>query len=207
MNTAQEQAWAGEFGTAYQRRSPGNEEANYHLLKRILIGIEINSAVELGAGVGSNLHALRRLKPQADLAAVEINESACQDLRLITPEVYRESILDWEPPRTWDLAFTKGVLIHINPEHLGMVYETLHRAARRWILIAEYYNPTPMSVPYRGEEEMLWKRDFAGELIDRFPLRLVDYGFVYHRDQHPQDDLNWFLLEKLRPTAVEARAA
>ena len=28
-------------------------------------------------------------------------------------------------------------------------------------------------------------------------LDLVDYGFIYHRDKNfPQDDLNWFLLEK-----------
>ena len=64
-------------------------------------------------------------------------------------------------------------------------------------MICEYYNPTPVTVPYRGASERLFKRDFAGELMDRFDLALVDYGFVYHRDSHfPQDDLTWFLLEK-----------
>ena len=40
----------------------------------------------------------------------------------------------------------------------------------------------------------LFKRDFAGEMLDRFSdLRLVDYGFRYHRDPaHPADDLTWF---------------
>ena len=35
-------------------------------------------------------------------------------------------------------------------------------------------------------------------MLDAFPdLRLIDYGFVYHRDPNfPQDDLNWFLMEK-----------
>ena len=47
-------------------------------------------------------------------------------------------------------------------------------------------------------EEKLFKRDFAGEVLDRFDdLRLFDYGFCYHRDLHfPQDDVTWFLLEK-----------
>jgi spore coat polysaccharide biosynthesis protein SpsF len=28
-------------------------------------------------------------------------------------------------------------------------------------------------------------------------LKLADYGFVYRRDiRFPQDDINWFLLEK-----------
>ncbi len=41
------------------------------------------------------------------------------------------------------------------------------------------------------------QRDFAGELMDKFGLRLVDCGFVCHRDNRfPQDDATWFLLEK-----------
>ena len=53
-------------------------------------------------------------------------------------------------------------------------------------------------MPYRGHDARLFKRDFAGEMLDRFSdLRLVDYGFRYHRDPaHPADDLTWFLMEK-----------
>lgn len=34
--------------------------------------------------------------------------------------------------------------------------------------------------------------------MDKFPdCQLVDYGFVYHRDNNfSQDDITWFLLEK-----------
>jgi pseudaminic acid biosynthesis-associated methylase len=96
-----------------------------------------------------------------------------------------------------NLAFTKGVLIHINPEELEKVYENLYNLSNRYILVCEYYNPSPVVVPYRGNENRLFKRDFAGELIDKFNLRLIDYGFIYHRDNYfPQDDLTWFLLEK-----------
>jgi spore coat polysaccharide biosynthesis protein SpsF len=44
----------------------------------------------------------------------------------------------------------------------------------------------------------LFKRDFAGEMMDRYPdLKLLDYGFVYHRDPaFPDDDITWFLMEK-----------
>jgi spore coat polysaccharide biosynthesis protein SpsF len=44
----------------------------------------------------------------------------------------------------------------------------------------------------------LWKRDFAGEMLDRFPdLKVVDYGFVWRRDPiAPMDDITWVLLEK-----------
>ena len=66
------------------------------------------------------------------------------------------------------------------------------------MLICEYYNPSPVSIEYRGHSDRLFKRDFAGEIMDRFTdVQLVDYGFAYHRDiSFPQDDCTWFLLEK-----------
>ncbi len=69
--------------------------------------------------------------------------------------------------------------------------------SKKYILIAEYYNPTPVEMEYRGHREKLFKRDFAGEMMDQYnDLTLVDYGFVYHRDPFPQDDITWFLMKK-----------
>ncbi|WP_293073175.1 pseudaminic acid biosynthesis-associated methylase [Moorena sp. SIO4A5] len=89
-------------------------------------------------------------------------------------------------------------MIHINPDKLAQVYRLLYESSNRYICISEYYNPTPVELNYRGHQGKLFKRDFAGELMDQFDdLRLLDYGFVYHRDnQFPQDDTTWFLLEK-----------
>jgi len=88
-------------------------------------------------------------------------------------------------------------MIHIAPEQLEGVYQKLYQASRRFILIAEeYYNTTPVSVPYCGHVDRLFNRDFAGAMLDRHPdLELVDYGFVYYLDVlFPQDDMTWFLL-------------
>jgi hypothetical protein len=69
--------------------------------------------------------------------------------------------------------------------------------SKRFVLLAEYYNPSPVSINYRGNEDRLFKRDFAGDLIDNFNMKLVDYGFTYKRNNWaPQDDVTWFLLEK-----------
>ena len=97
-----------------------------------------------------------------------------------------------------DLVLIKGVLIHIHPNELQNVYKLLYKASRKYICIAEYYNPSPVEVKYRGHEGKLFKRDFAGEIMEQFSdLELIDYGFVYHRDSNfPQDDTTWFLLEK-----------
>lgn len=210
MMTDQERAWAGEHGDDYNRRSPGDEEANYHFFEKIFGGIygglsgqfrPMNSILELGAGQGANLRALRRfLPPSAYFTAVELNAQACEVLHATGSAdcVIHESALHWAPKQIWDLVLTKGFLIHIHPAELLLAYRVIHQAAARWILICEYYNPTPVNVPYRGRDDLLWKRDFAGELLDRYSdLRLIDYCFFYHRDPvASQDDVTAFLLEK-----------
>lgn len=200
--TAQEAFWAGDFGTEYINRN-GDAAAlagRTHLWSTILARTSgIGSAVEFGANIGLNIHALGRLLPAAALSAIEINAEAVGQLRRIEGlGVYHGSILGPQLERAHDLVFTVGVLIHINPEALPAVYDNLHAASRRYIVVAEYYNPRPVAIPYRGHEDRLFKRDFAGDMLDRFDdLKLVDYGFCYHRDaQFPMDDITWFLLEK-----------
>lgn len=209
MTTEQDKAWAGDFGNAYHDRSPGSEACNYELFLRAFDKVarftpsRIRTALELGAGTGTNLRALQRLFPDLDTAAVEINLKAItalvaqQSPKHLPTNVWHGSVLDFKPQRTYDLVLTKGFLIHIAPEHTAQVYEVIHRAAARWILTAEYYNPRHVPIAYRGERDLLWKGDFAGDLLERYAdLRLVDYGFVYRHDPFPQDDLTWFLLEK-----------
>jgi pseudaminic acid biosynthesis-associated methylase len=201
--TEQEAFWSGEFGDKYSARNTGADwvAANTALFTKILARTHgVESAIEFGANIGLNLMALRHLLPEARLGAVEINPSAVEALRGWggCEEVIQESILNYEPTSSYDLAFTKGVLIHINPDELGSVYEILYRSSHRYVLVAEYYNPSPVEIPYRGHSGRLFKRDFAGEILETYSdLRLVDYGFVWKRDPNfPQDDLTWFLMEK-----------
>ena len=200
--TRQESLWAGEFGREYAARNRGADlvASNVALFQRILARTtDVGSVVELGCNIGNNLHALRTLLPDAELHGVEINDEAAAEVRAWGgATVDTASIIGYQPSRRFDLAFTKGVLIHINPEKLPDVYATLAAASSRYVVVCEYYNPTPVEVHYRGHDHALFKRDFAGELLDSVPgLRLVDYGFTYHRDpQHPLDDSTWFLLEK-----------
>lgn len=200
--TEQESFWSGEFGNEYIGRNQGEASiaSNTALFSKILNSTSsISSVIEFGANIGLNLEALRRLLPEAELSAIEINEKAVAQLREIDGiKVYHSSILDFQPTEERDLALIKGVLIHINPDELQNVYELLYTASRKYICIAEYYNPSPVEVNYRGHEGKLFKRDFAGELMEKYPdLNLIDYGFVYQRDNNfPQDDTTWFLLEK-----------
>lgn len=200
--TEQEAFWAGDFGDDYVDRNRGAAAlaARVALFSKLLPRTRpIGSVIELGANIGINLQALKTLFPDLVATAVEINARAAGELRRNDwIDVHQTSILEYEPAREHDLAFTSGVMIHINPDELEKVYRALYAASSRSIAIIEYYNPVPVEVTYRGHSERLFKRDFAGEIMDMYPdLKLVDYGFAYHRDPvFPLDDANWFLLEK-----------
>ncbi len=203
FKTEQESFWAGEFGNEYIGRNAGSDllASNLSFFSKALAKANgVDSCIEFGANIGMNLRALRMLFPGQDQYAIEINPTAAEELKKILPKenVFHTSILEFEPQRTWDVALIKGVLIHINPDFLPEVYDRLYRAAGRYLLVCEYYNPSPVAISYRGHSERLFKRDFCGEIMDRHPdLKLVDYGFAYQRDPNfPQDDITWFLMEK-----------
>jgi len=197
----QEDFWRNEFGADYIARNQGDDivAANVNLFAQAFHRADpIASCTELGTNIGLNLKALKLLYPQIRMSGVEINPEAAAQARKLTDDIFVGAISEWQPRETSDLAFTKTVLIHINPDQLPGVYDKLYAASHKYVLVAEYYNPTPVEIPYRGHRERLFKRDFAGEMLDRFPdLRLIDYGFVYCRDPgFPLDDISWFLMEK-----------
>ena len=202
FKTDQESFWAGSFGQDYVERNK-NEELLQHKtywLARILARTNgLQSFIEFGANIGLNCLALRSIFPGVESSAVEINATAAQKLRMIQGlEVHQQSVLQFQPQRQRDLVLTMGFLIHVNPDALHEVYAVMARTSKRYVCIIEYYNPKPVSIDYRGEKDKLFKRDFAGDFTIAHPeFKLLDYGFVYHRDaHHPLDDLNWFLLEK-----------
>lgn len=200
--TAQEAFWAGEFGNNYINRNESEEliANNTMMFAKILDKTrDIESIIELGSNVGMNLFALKNLLPKTELSAVEINQKAVSVLKDFPDlNVYPMSIFDFKDDNSRDFVFTKGVLIHINPDELQNVYEIMYKTSKRYICMVEYYNPSPIEIDYRGHDARLYKRDFAGEIMEKYPdLELIDYGFFYHRDpRHQQEDMTWFLMQK-----------
>jgi pseudaminic acid biosynthesis-associated methylase len=203
FKTEQEKFWAGEFGENYISRNQGPEllASNLAFFSKALAKANgLQSIIEFGANIGMNIKALKILFPNQDQFAIEINAKAADELETIIPSshVFRDSILEFSNDKKFDLALIKGVLIHINPDELPKVYEKLYNSASRYVLVCEYYNPSPVTIDYRGQTDRLFKRDFAGEILKAYPdLQLIDYGFAYRGDPNfPQDDITWFLMQK-----------
>lgn len=203
MIDEQESFWSGDFGDDYATRNQDLSllASNFMLFSEIFSSInqEIDSILEIGANIGMNISPMKTLFPNSKISAVEINQTAIQKLKETqVDKIYPGSISDLEIDSKFDLVITKGVLIHINPDNLINVYKKMYALSKKYILVAEYYSPHPVAVEYRNHSNKLFKRDFAGEMLDLFDeLRLVKCGFAYHKSAFPQDDITWFLLEKL----------
>ena len=164
--TDQENFWAGKFGDEYISRNKSEELLASNLnffcnaLKKTPV---ITNCIEFGANIGMNLRALKLLYPSIEPYAVEINARAVEILSETIPKenIFNESVINFRPKRKWELVIIKGVLIHLNQNFLKEVYENLFNSSSKYILICEYYNPEPVMVNYRGNEEKLYKKRFC----------------------------------------------
>ncbi len=195
----QELFWAGEFGTAYTERNVPAPAGRTPFFEQILkLAPGVRSVCELGANRGHNLIALQGLDPSLKVTGVELNPSAFSVLSSL-PGVtaVQSSVQDYAPEERFDLVFTCGVLIHINPDDLVNVYRKMAAISNRFVLINEYFNPAPVEVLYRGHSGKLFKRDFAGEFLDQTgEFEPVSYGFLWKRLEPEWDNGNWTLLRR-----------
>jgi hypothetical protein len=96
-----------------------------------------------------------------------------------------------------DLAFTTGVLIHVDPTLLEATLREIHRVAAKYVFCCEYFSPKPETIAYHGETDLLFKNDFGSLYMDMFPdLCLVDCGFFWRRTS-VIDDCTWWLFRKV----------
>lgn len=204
FKTEQEKFWAEEFGNEYIERNQGDKllAANLNFFVKALQQVgNLKSCREFGANIGMNSKALKLLYPDIEIKGIEINKMASEQLEEVIGKdnVFNGSIYDAPIDSKVELSLIKGVLIHVNPKMLPVVYEKLYESSSKYIMIAEYYNPAPVTINYRGHSDRLFKRDFAGEFLEKYPdTKLIDYGFAYRNDPaFPQDDITWFIIEKV----------
>lgn len=202
-DTLHEAFWKGEFGNEYTDRNRCGDKMiacrTANLAKCLSRADYITSSLEIGSNIGYNEIALHRLYPDIQMDVVEINKKAAKECSKIpNVKVHNRSVYDFNGTEKYDLTMVNGVLIYIDEDKLNLVYEKLYEYSKKYILIIEYYNPTPVNVNYRGYDGQLCKRDFTGEILEKYlDLDLLDYGFIYHKDKaFPMDDFNWFLLQK-----------
>ena len=75
-------------------------------------------------------------------------------------------------------------------------YDEIFRVSSRYILCIEYFSPDPVTIHYRGHDDLLFKRDYGGLWLDWYPvLEHVADGFFWKRTTG-LDNVNWWLFRK-----------
>jgi pseudaminic acid biosynthesis-associated methylase len=139
--------------------------------------------------------------PNTQLSIIEISEPAFNFVysRHSFAHAFNGAILESSFDNdSFDLVFTMGVLIHINPEQLLAHMEKMFRYSSKYILMGEYFSRTPISIEHQNEKDKLFKRDFGKLFIENFDVKLLDYGFIWGHiyDSAGFDDVTWWLFEK-----------
>lgn len=196
-------AWLGEFGDAYNERCAPNGQ---DLRNRTRMWADIfkhmeaappRNILEVGCNVGQNLACIGDINGEV-LTGVEPNEAA----RTVADSLSYASAVDGEAialpfgDGVFDLSFTAGVLIHVPPEEIEGAINELWRVSSRYIVMVEYFAAEERMIPYRGENDMLWLRDYGGLLLDLHPTaRCRGYGFHW-QPMTGIDNTTYWVFEK-----------
>jgi pseudaminic acid biosynthesis-associated methylase len=207
MTTKAIEAWSGAFGDSYVTRNAATGDVvrartrDWAGIVRLMAGAPPKTIAEIGANIGLNLRALKQLTG-AQLHAIEPNAAACKQLASdgVLPATHIYNVTGDQLPLgdgSVDLAFTCGVLMHLDRPTLKATMDEMHRVSRQYIFCAEYFAPKQEDVPYRGEMGLLYRDDYGGLFLDGYrDLRLVDCGFFWKRTTS-FDSTTWWLLEKI----------
>lgn len=190
------QMWQGEFGVAYTDRNVVDWKDRVAGWHEMVGGLQLSRVLEVGCNRGHNLLALQQmLGNDAELVGVEPNPHALAIARSHSPRIQVISGDIFQLPfddGAFDLAITSGVLIHIALADLPRALAEMHRVSRRYVLACEYFAEEETVIPYRGHQDLLWKRNFLAHYQQCHPdLRLVRQGYL-----ETWDRATWWLLEK-----------
>jgi len=206
--TDQLDKWKSSFGDDYTTRNQLDDNniqqrANFwNVILMHMAGSLPKTILEIGAGVGGNLAALsiiyNNLQLPIELMAIEPNLKAKEQLKnLQNTKIIEKDIFSIDAPNyNFDMVFTCGVLIHIEPIDLKQAMEEIYRVTKKYIVCAEYFSPTYDEINYMGQGNMLWKGDFGSYWLDNVPLRCVGYGFSWKK-MSGLDNLTWQIFEKV----------
>jgi pseudaminic acid biosynthesis-associated methylase len=198
----QQTFWAQDYAQDYiQKNSRFDRDLGIEGWRKMLARTEgIGSLLECGCNIGRNIAFLQEVLPDASKSVIEISQPAFEFVtrQYVLDRAFNGSIEESNFDGKFDLVFTMGVLIHIHPDNLLANMRRMYDYSNKYILIGEYFNRTPVMLEYQGQKNKLFKCDFGKILADNFPVKLVDYGFLWGHvyDTAGFDDITWWLFQK-----------
>lgn len=198
----QELFWKKDYARAYIAKNREFDQKKGVEAWRLILkkAHRVASILECGCNIGRNISFLEKVLPRAEKSVIEISKPAFDFVtkKHKLKNAFHGAICDSQFEEKFDLVFTIGVLIHIHPNELLKNMKKLYEHSKKYILVGEYFNRTPVMLKYQGKGDRLFKQDFGKKFIQKFPVSIVDYGFLwgYFYDKAGFDDITWWLFRK-----------
>ncbi|GAB1421626.1 hypothetical protein MASR2M15_18050 [Anaerolineales bacterium] len=197
--TNQLNKWQSEFGEAYTERNDIDWQIRLPAWQTMLNKLSLEHVVEIGPNRGHNLRAIHETGvAKGNLIGIEPNKTAIKLARTYYPEI---SVLEgnaFSLPLVngyADLTFTVGVLIHISLDDLPRALSEIYRVSNQYILCAEYFAEAETEIEYRGQSDLLWKRNFKEHWLQKYnDLTCISEGYWSQEDGF--DRASWWLFQK-----------
>jgi pseudaminic acid biosynthesis-associated methylase len=195
-NYNQREFWKKDFGSEYIKRNISVSDIDDLYKKTMDITLEelyesffgtldrSISILELGCNIGLNLSILQKMNFK-NLHGLDINQLAINKAKKDFPEMdfFNSSIEQFDIGKKFDLVFTSGVLIHINPESLNTIMQKMMELTNQYIFGFEYFSENLTEINYRNNLGVCWKQNFPSLFKNSFPiLNLIQEKKFFHKD-------------------------
>ena len=160
------------------------EQSNF--IYHIALTLGAKKICEAGCNIGNNL---KGFPTSQQVYGFDMSKHALEKAKKKHPSFqFKEGNLNNIPfeDESFDLVFTRGVLIHIHNDDLDNILKELFRVSKKWIFNLEYFGEDGKMINWKRGKDLLWYRNmkerwsnFDVEIISDVEIPLeIDQGKV-----------------------------
>ena len=144
-------------------------------LLKVVKRLKPDSILEVGCGFGRNLKFLldKGIRP-GSLTGVDISPLLLKQIRLPkSVRIIQANVLQLPfSSNRFDLVFTHGLLMHVNPRKLNQALQELFRVTKKYLMIIEECRTRPQTLNY-----FTWAHDYE-KIIKAYPGTVEEINTV-----------------------------
>jgi len=172
---------------------PSSENPSQFIFHTALV-LGAESVLEAGCNVGSNLKNFPRTY---NVQGFDMNKYAIDKCKKNFPEFeFKIGSINKVPypDSSFDLVFTRTMLIHIPDEDMKSAMDELFRVTKKWIVNMEFFGKNENMVDWKRGKNLLWHRNMKKRWNDYNVKVITDFELPEELDPNK---IRFTLVEKI----------
>jgi len=163
-----------ELWNKYTDDNKGNIQNEFSKFIYFLsLGLGAKKICEAGCNIGNNLSSFPE---NFEIYGIDMNKNALEKAKKRYPNFsFKQTEIKKTgfPDSSFDLVFTRGVLIHIPKTELDNVLKEFVRISKKWILNFEYFGDDGKMIKWKRGDDLLWYRNMK-ERWKNFDVNIIN---------------------------------